>query len=102
MCEAWTQDDAGQRPRPCAAARKRGLGRRANTSLARTRAHSFRGAAGRAVTGSRINADSSPAEKAFHNVGFTPPEKQKKIPFFENTFHMPKNNLQAIENQRIN
>jgi hypothetical protein len=47
-------------------------------------------------------ADSSPTEKVFHNVGFTAPGNQKKIPFFENTFHMPKSNLQAIENQRIN
>jgi hypothetical protein len=47
-------------------------------------------------------AVSSPAERASHNVIFRCRENKKKIPFFENTFHMPKNNLQAVENQRIN
>jgi hypothetical protein len=50
---------------------------------------------------SKIGSAQPFAERAFHNMEFTSQKTRLTIPFFENTFHMPKNKMQAIETQRL-
>jgi hypothetical protein len=62
----------------------------------------FRSGVERGVGGGRIGRETSSAENSFHIMRFDADRNCGAIPFFENLFHIPKNNFQAIENQRIN